>query len=63
MTRLSDTLTVLVDTKDVRVAEISLSSRREGDSHFHSTVTEHCYCLEGSLAVILQGGQRLTLAP
>lgn len=63
MTEPSDTPRVLVDTTDVRVAEFSLPPGQEGDGHYHSAVTEHCYCLEGSLAVVLRGGQQRILAP
>ncbi|HEC18324.1 MAG TPA: cupin domain-containing protein [Gammaproteobacteria bacterium] len=63
MTERSDTPIVLVDTTDVRVAEFSLPPGEEGECHRHSAVTEYCYCLEGSLAVVLRGGQRKILAP
>lgn len=59
----SDTLRVLVDTPDVRVAEFSLSPGEAGDSHYHSAVKEYCYCMEGSLAINLQSGPRQNLAP
>lgn len=58
MTRRSDTITVLVDTTDVRGTEFSLPPGRKGDSHYHSVVIEYCHCLEGSAAISLRGSRR-----
>lgn len=53
---------MLVDTADARVAEFSLPPGQAGERHYHSKVSEYCYCLEGILSVTLEGGPCKTLS-
>ncbi|HHJ15728.1 MAG TPA: cupin domain-containing protein [Gammaproteobacteria bacterium] len=71
MTVQQDKPLLLVDTADVRVAEFSLPAGQAGECHYHSNVSEHCYCLEGILSVTLESspcktlsqGERLLIPP
>jgi len=62
MTPQQDKPLLLVDTADVRVAEFLLSPGQAGDCHYHSNVSEYCYCLEGVLSVTLESGPCKTLS-
>lgn len=62
MTLQQDKPQLLIDTADVRVAEFSLPPGQAGERHYHSNVSEYCYCLEGILSVTLEGGPRKTLS-
>jgi len=57
-----DKALLLIDTADARVAECSLPSGQAGERHYHSKVSEYCYCLEGELSVTLEGGPCKTLS-
>ncbi len=41
----------LINASGVRVAEFELQPRTDGRWHFHSHVSEHCYCLKGRLVI------------
>jgi quercetin dioxygenase-like cupin family protein len=59
---------LIVDTPDVRVAEITLAPHTDTPPHEHTEVEEICYCLEGELtcqnegeaAALLRPGQKTT---
>jgi quercetin dioxygenase-like cupin family protein len=61
---------LIVDTPDVRVAEITLAPHTDTPPHAHTAVAEVCYCLEGELSceaegeepVVLRAGQKRTFA-
>jgi quercetin dioxygenase-like cupin family protein len=61
---------LIVDTPDVRVAEITLGPHADTPAHEHTEVPEVCYCLEGQLVceadgeapTVLRAGQRRTFA-
>ncbi len=62
MTLQQDKPLLLVDTADARVAEFSLPPGQAGERHYHSNVSEYCYCLEGILSITLEGGPCKTLS-
>ncbi len=62
MTLQQDKPLLLVDTEDVRVAEFSLPPGQAGQRHYHSNVSEYCYCLEGLLTLTLEGSPCKTLS-
>ena len=47
---------VIVETADVRVAEITLAPGEGTPMHEHREVEEVCYCLEGELTCKAVGG-------
>jgi len=53
----------LVLTDNVRVAEFELAANSEGVVHTHSSVTEHCVCLQGQLQIVLNGDSGHSLSP
>jgi quercetin dioxygenase-like cupin family protein len=61
---------LIVDTPDVRVAEITLAPQADTPPHEHTQVDEVCYCIEGELSceaegeapVVLRAGQKKTFA-
>lgn len=62
---------LLIDTADVRVSEFSLEPQQTGIAHIHTAITEHCYCLAGTLRVafigrgdvVLHAGKKATIPP
>lgn len=61
---------LIVDTPDVRVAEITLAPRTSTPEHEHTAVPETCYCLAGELTsdtgdgrpVVLKAGDKTVFA-
>src|SRR4051812_43121334 len=61
---------LIVDTPDARVAEIMLAPHTSTPPHEHTDVEEVCYCLEGELTceaegeppVVLRSGQKVRFA-
>ena len=61
---------MLIDSTEARVAEFIMKPYSKGSRHYHSSVTEHCLCLEGCLLVerdaapplLLRSGQRIEIA-
>lgn len=56
-------LKALVHTESARVAEFELAPETEGESHYHSSASEHCVCLQGQLQVKIRGGSTHLLQP
>lgn len=62
---------LIVNTPDVRVAEITLAPHADTPPHEHTHVPEVCYCLEGELSCeaegepssVLRAGQKKTFPP
>jgi len=52
----------LIHTADARVAEFEMGPESEGEAHCHSSVSEHCVCLQGRLQV-KSGGRVHALGP
>ena len=48
-------LELIVNTPDVRVAEITLAPHTDTPPHKHTAVPEVCYCLEGELTCATEG--------
>lgn len=54
----------IFETKNTRVCIIKLTANTEAPWHYHSEVTEDCFCLEGGLTVQTIGpDQILSLTP
>jgi quercetin dioxygenase-like cupin family protein len=61
---------LIVDTPDVRVAEITLAPHTDTPAHEHTRTQEVCYCLEGELRceadgeapTVLRAGRKKTFA-
>lgn len=61
---------LIVNTPEVRVAEITLAPHADTPPHKHTQVPEVCYCLEGELSChveghapsVLRAGQKKTFA-
>src|SRR4051795_3487087 len=53
---------LIVDTPDVRVAEITLAPGTDTPPHEHTDVEEVCYCLEGELTCEAEGEPPTVLA-
>src|SRR3954462_1683166 len=54
-------LELIVNTPDVRVAEITLAPHTDTPPHEHTAVEEVCYCLEGELSCEAEGEEPVTL--
>lgn len=54
---------LIVDSPDVRVAEITLGPGGDTPAHEHSAVEEVCYCLEGELTCEADGTPTTVLRP
>ncbi len=54
---------LIVNTPDVRVAEITLGPRARTPEHEHTEVLEICYCLEGELTSAAAGQPTVVLGP
>ena len=54
---------LIVDTPDVRVAEITLAPGTDTPPHEHSEVEEVCYCLAGELTSEVEGEPPAVLQP
>jgi quercetin dioxygenase-like cupin family protein len=54
---------LIVDTPDVRVAEITLAPGTDTPPHEHTEVEEVCYCLEGELTCEAEGEPPVVLRP
>lgn len=52
---------VIVDTPEVRVAEITLAPHTATPPHEHSEVEEVCYCREGELTCEAEGQEPVIL--
>src|SRR5690348_9223404 len=46
---------LIVNTPDVRVAEITLAPHTDTPPHEHTEVPEFCYCLEGEVSCRTEG--------
>jgi len=53
----------LVDVEGTRVAEFEIRSGARGASHYHSSLSEHCVCLQGKIDVEVGGGSARSLQP
>ena len=52
-----------IHSKDARVAEFEIEPETEGESHYHSSVSEQCICLQGHLQIKVNGGAVHSLQP
>lgn len=50
-------LSTLVHTEDFRVAEFTIAPKKEGPYHYHTSVVEHCVCLEGTIRIEMSNSQ------
>lgn len=53
----------IVETPDVRVAEITLAPGTDTPPHEHTEVEEVCYCLAGELTCEVEGEPPVVLRP
>jgi quercetin dioxygenase-like cupin family protein len=44
----------IFDANGIRAAEFKVEPYATGEHHYHSEVTEHCYCLKGKLLVEIE---------
>jgi len=56
-------LRTLVHSESTRVAEFELAPKAAGGAPYHSSVSEHCICLQGELQVNISGGSTHSLQP
>lgn len=55
---------VIAKTDDVRVRIMTLSPRETADWHYHTQVTDHIFCLTGTILVRMQDpNEEIRLAP
>jgi quercetin dioxygenase-like cupin family protein len=54
---------IILQTREVRVAEYSLAPGEGQPWHRHSEVSDHFYCLEGAIEVEVRDAQRQILRP
>lgn len=57
----SDSVELICDTPEVRIAEIALAAHSETPEHVHTHAPEICYCLSGELTVEGAGPAPLVL--
>jgi quercetin dioxygenase-like cupin family protein len=53
----------LVDIEGARVAEFEMAPGAQGPRHYHSSLCEHCICLQGQLDVKIDGSSTRLLQP
>ena len=62
-------VSTLVETEHMRVAEFTIAPKQEGPYHYHTSVVEHCVCLEGTVRIdmsdcpdhVLKPGDRIEI--
>ena len=53
----------LMSTTTTRVVEFSLDANEIGPWHYHSSVDEYCYCLEGVVVIEQKDKESIALKP
>lgn len=54
-------IATIINANGVRVVEFLLAPESRGAWHYHSQISESCYCLQGQLSVDIEGNKSLTL--
>jgi quercetin dioxygenase-like cupin family protein len=56
-------VTVIAKSSDVQVREMEVGGDQEVPWHFHTAMRDHCYCLQGKIAVETLGADRKPNTP
>ena len=56
-------LATIINENGVRVIEVLLAPESRGEWHYHSHISESCYCLKGQLSIDIEGSKAVILRP
>ncbi len=56
-------IATIINENGVRVIEFLLAPESRGPWHYHSHLSESCYCLKGQLSVDIKGSKTAILRP